>query len=103
MIFLKGELNMEKKSWIGIILAAVLGIFGIGVGVKKHNQKKNERIAEEERKQRKRNREIAEIQRNQMELAKTQRQTVEILKQMRDEIGMDPTTIDLDLKTEDED
>lgn len=89
---------MERKNWIGAIILGILGIFGIGAGVRKHNRKKQDEIKKAEREQRKRDRLIDEVQRNQMALQMSQRETLKMMKKMQEEMGMDPTEIDTELE-----
>ena len=88
---------MERKSLIGIILAAILGIFGIGAGVRHCRKRKKARIDEAERDKRKQNRIIENVQRNQLEIERTQQETLKMLKKMQNEMGMDPNDISTEI------
>ena len=82
---------MNKKSWIVAMVAGILSGLGIGVGIKKHRQKKQIRIDEERHEQYKRDRLISEIQKNQMALQESQQEILTMLEKMRAE--MDPNDI----------
>lgn len=96
---------MDKQDWVGALLVAILGFFGIGVGIRRHNQRKQERIDEEKRLQRKRDKLTAEIQRNQILLQESQKQLIKMMKKMNkaaenaneDETEVDPLDIEVDM------
>ena len=87
---------MDKRSWITTIVVAILGFFGIGVGVKKHQKLRQMQRDEEERERRKRDRLQEDLQRNQVMLQENQREILRMLKKQQIEIDPNEVTVEID-------
>lgn len=96
---------MNKRNWIVGIIVAILGFFGIGVGVRKHQKKKQAELDERQYQEKKRDRLFAEVQKNQLELQKNQQYILKMLKKMRDEEDedeIDPNEVEVVIDDDEE-
>lgn len=90
---------MGKKNWIAAIVVAILGMLGIGTGIKKYRKKERERKEAEERKKDKRDKLMFEIELNQLRLSESQQKILEQLEKMKKEMNMeiDPNEVSAEI------
>lgn len=90
---------MGKKNWIAAIVVAILGMLGIGTGVRKYRKKERERREAEERKKDKRDKLMFEIELNQLRLSESQQKILEQLEKMKKEMNMeiDPNEVKVEI------